>query len=309
MFSQRSYEDASDQENALPGWQQQYLQLSQGSYAGEVALLELNGVTIIRERVNVALEQFYSAPDDSLIFYGHAPASGGFYVNGNLHGGSTLGFGCRWSERLAVSQCMSDMVMVVLDLASLGIRQQPPVGVFSGRSANQAQGLYDWLETLLDLHARDHGAVAGQTEDLLADMIKDRMTLLLEHGDLAQPEIRHPSDLKDYRLLVDWLESHPQEPVTVTELSAALKLPAARLRSACQTFTGYRLDDILLIRRLNHARRDLIAARDRPRKVSDVALDWGFFHWGRFAARYRQHFGETPSETVRNFGRQTLTFA
>lgn len=299
MFSQRTYRDASEQENALPGWQQQYLQLSQGRYAGEVALLELDGVTVIRERVNVALEQFYSAPENALIFYGHAPSSGGFYVNGNLHGGSTLGFGSSWSERLAVSQCMSDMVMVVLDMQSLGIAPQSSFGVLSGRSASQAQGLYDWLDTLLDLYTRDRNAVAEPAEELFTGMIKDRMTLLLQHGDFTALNIRPIGDLKDYRLLVDWLDANPQEPITVTALAAALRLPASRLRNACLTFTGHRLDEILFIRRLNHARRDLISARETRRKVSDIALDWGFFHWGRFATRYREHFGETPSETLR----------
>jgi AraC family ethanolamine operon transcriptional activator len=27
-------------------------------------------------------------------------------------------------------------------------------------------------------------------------------------------------------------------------------------------------------------------------------MDWGFMHWSRFAARYRDLFGEPPSETL-----------
>lgn len=299
MFSQRAYRDASEQENALPGWQQQYLQLSRGRYAGEVALLELDGVTVIRERVNVALEQLYSAPENSLIFYGHAPSSGGFSVNGNLQGGSSLGFGSLWSNGLGVSQCMSDVVMVVVDIRSLSIQPQPSLGVLSGRSASQAQGLYDWLDTLFNLYIFDRDAVTETTEKLFSGMIKDRISLLLQYGDFTSVNIRQTGDLKDYRLLVNWLDAHLQEAVTVTELAAALKLPVARLRNACLTFTGHRLDDILFIRRLNHARRALIGARDARRKISDIALDCGFFHWGRFATRYHQHFGETPSDTLR----------
>jgi AraC-like DNA-binding protein len=33
--------------------------------------------------------------------------------------------------------------------------------------------------------------------------------------------------------------------------------------------------------------------------VSDVAARWGFYQFGRFAAQYRQLFGETPSATLR----------
>lgn len=35
---------------------------------------------------------------------------------------------------------------------------------------------------------------------------------------------------------------------------------------------------------------------DQP--VSRIAMDIGFFELGRFAARYREHFGETPSATL-----------
>jgi AraC-like DNA-binding protein len=30
-----------------------------------------------------------------------------------------------------------------------------------------------------------------------------------------------------------------------------------------------------------------------------VALRWGFTHYGRFAAQYRQRFGCSPSQTLR----------
>ena len=32
-------------------------------------------------------------------------------------------------------------------------------------------------------------------------------------------------------------------------------------------------------------------------RVTDVANEWGFWHLGQFAADYRRHFGELPSET------------
>jgi len=32
--------------------------------------------------------------------------------------------------------------------------------------------------------------------------------------------------------------------------------------------------------------------------VTDVALDWGFLHFGWFSQDYRRLFGETPSQTL-----------
>ncbi|MFP5456117.1 MAG: helix-turn-helix domain-containing protein, partial [Alphaproteobacteria bacterium] len=36
-----------------------------------------------------------------------------------------------------------------------------------------------------------------------------------------------------------------------------------------------------------------------PTTVSELALEWGFTHLGRFSAEYRRRFQELPSETLR----------
>ena len=54
----------------------------------------------------------------------------------------------------------------------------------------------------------------------------------------------------------------------------------------------------LKVLRLNAARQDLLEGA-RGRRVTDVALDWGFVHFGWFSQDYRRLFGETPSQTLR----------
>lgn len=50
--------------------------------------------------------------------------------------------------------------------------------------------------------------------------------------------------------------------------------------------------------RLIRVRRRLVDCRCELPHISWYAADEGFSHLGRFAALYRQHFGELPSETV-----------
>ena len=52
------------------------------------------------------------------------------------------------------------------------------------------------------------------------------------------------------------------------------------------------------IARLNAARQDLIKGDIDGLRVSEVAVRWGFYHFGRFSASYRRLFGELPSVTV-----------
>ena len=55
----------------------------------------------------------------------------------------------------------------------------------------------------------------------------------------------------------------------------------------------------MLAERLQNVRRALRQASTRHATVTTVATDHGFYELGRFAATYRQAFGETPSATLR----------
>jgi AraC family ethanolamine operon transcriptional activator len=50
--------------------------------------------------------------------------------------------------------------------------------------------------------------------------------------------------------------------------------------------------------RYNKARRCLLASDPMTHSVTGIAMDNGFYHFGRFAVEYRTMFGEMPSETL-----------
>jgi hypothetical protein len=49
--------------------------------------------------------------------------------------------------------------------------------------------------------------------------------------------------------------------------------------------------------RLNRIRRDLASEEEARCSITLLANKWGVSELGRFAARYRELFGELPSET------------
>lgn len=55
----------------------------------------------------------------------------------------------------------------------------------------------------------------------------------------------------------------------------------------------------IIATRMVGARRALLASAPDTR-IADIANEWGFFHFGRFAADYKTMFGELPSETRRS---------
>jgi AraC-like DNA-binding protein len=108
----------------------------------------------------------------------------------------------------------------------------------------------------------------------------------------------------------EWIDAHLEEAIGAEEVAAALGIDANVLVRTFKRVRGHSLAQVLLRRRLERARETLGAAGSDT-TVTDVATGLGFFELGRFATRYRQRFGEKPSETLaRSRGRapgQTTT--
>jgi AraC-like DNA-binding protein len=85
------------------------------------------------------------------------------------------------------------------------------------------------------------------------------------------------------------------EPLTLADLAAAARVSERALQTHFQRYRQCSPMRYLRDVRLEMARK-LLTQSDDPR-VDAVALRCGFGHLGRFAAEYRERFGEGPSET------------
>ncbi len=96
------------------------------------------------------------------------------------------------------------------------------------------------------------------------------------------------------------LESHVQRhlgaALTLEDLARAAGVSPRLLHLICQRCHGVAPMTWLRQRRLDAARAALLANPERG--VTDVALECGFTHLGRFSAYYRERFGELPSATA-----------
>ena len=92
-----------------------------------------------------------------------------------------------------------------------------------------------------------------------------------------------------------WLEEHYREPVSVADLAAGVGLSVRQLQEVVRARFGLTPMQLLREIRLERA-RELLSSGVAP-TVAAAAMDVGCAHLGRFAAAYRQRFGELPSET------------
>lgn len=102
----------------------------------------------------------------------------------------------------------------------------------------------------------------------------------------------------------EWIDSHLAEPITLGQLCRVAGVGERCLQVAFQSQRGMSPMRFVLERRLAAAHRHLRQAAPGA-EVTRVAIEAGFSHLGRFAALYRNAYGEAPSKTLR----ETLTRA
>jgi AraC-like DNA-binding protein len=95
------------------------------------------------------------------------------------------------------------------------------------------------------------------------------------------------------------LEANRDEPLYIPEICAAIGVPGRTLRRLCQEHLGVSPHRYLWLRRMNQTRRALTLADPHATMVTEIAANYGFWEFGRFAVTYQQLFGESPSVTLR----------
>jgi AraC-like DNA-binding protein len=102
------------------------------------------------------------------------------------------------------------------------------------------------------------------------------------------------------RRVVELIDATPAKSFTVADLALYAGVSERSLHAAFRRQLGTSPMSYLRHRRLDDAHTELLHLDPTTgAKVTDVALRHGFTHTGRFAAAYRQRFGESPSTTLR----------
>jgi transcriptional regulator GlxA family with amidase domain len=100
-----------------------------------------------------------------------------------------------------------------------------------------------------------------------------------------------------------WLRQHLTEPLTIADPCQAVQTSRRALHTAFRERLGTTPKLHLKALRLQAARSELLRGAPGTR-ITDVALNSGFLHFGWFAQDYHRFFGETPSATLRRAGRR-----
>ena len=97
----------------------------------------------------------------------------------------------------------------------------------------------------------------------------------------------------------EFLAAHPDRPLYLPEICAAIGVAERTLRASCEEHLGMGPIRFLTLRRMHLAYRALLQADPSKATVTRIVTNQGFWELGRFSVAYRELFGESPSQTLR----------
>ncbi|MGY1951324.1 helix-turn-helix domain-containing protein [Pseudomonas pergaminensis] len=280
--------DVAAQCSATPGWVQQYQQMSPGHFAGQIRYLDLQGVEVYEECMNTRVEQHFNAPAGALAFCFDGSDNALYLLNGE-------------SRNTWITPENYREVAVVFGpqfVQRHGLEVAKLEGLFMAPLTCQQNALFSrWLSgTLTRLSAEiDPASRDALTQQLLDDclFILDNACVCLDRHSLQ----RRSEERRLMARIGEWAADAPDETVNLLQLARIAGVPLRQLQQGFKTYTGMSPAQWLRLRRLNGARRELLNSTGTT--VAEVAMNWSFWHLGRFSSSYRALFKELPSETLK----------
>ena len=113
----------------------------------------------------------------------------------------------------------------------------------------------------------------------------------------VEPRKAEDLDAARVRQIEEWIDANFDEPIGIEDLARRAGVGVRSVQTAFRRLRGCTPMQMVLRRRLEAAREMLRRATPQT-TVTHVAAECGFFNFGRFSCRYRDMFGEAPSQTL-----------
>jgi AraC-like DNA-binding protein len=235
----------------------------------------------------------------------HGP---GLFCNGQeMHPGNIkqLGPGQSANQQSAGLASVGVMSLPVEDMASVGraiagIDLEPPRDPLIVAPPAPAMAKLQRLHATAAYLAENAPEIIGHHEAArgLEQALIEAMVACLTTADVAEDRAaqrRHDAIMRRFRTEV---EENPEQPLYIPELCKAIGVSGRTLRVCCQEHLGMSPKQYLLLRRMHLARRTLRNSAPTATTVTEIAAQYGFWQFGRFAGEYKSLFGELPSTTL-----------
>ncbi|MPZ39195.1 MAG: helix-turn-helix domain-containing protein [Rhizobiales bacterium] len=286
-------------------WNQEYEQIGRGRFSGQLAQVVLKQLQLGRVRWSPGVLQRGAAPTNSWVFGLPLIAQGSLHVRRRPAQPGELLVATSSDDVGFTATGRTDLMVVVIPTGLIDRWMQGRRGVDGidpdlpprhwavppAELSSRANTLSSFLDDLLgqpDFEVTPDALawVESKISDVILDMIPSAEIIEALHN-----------RARVARAVLQLLHDRKDSPPRVTEMCELVGARERTLYLSCVEAFGRPPAQLSMELRLNAARRALV----HPAKgatITSVAAQYGFVHFGRFAAMYSQRFGELPSVTL-----------
>ena len=286
------------------GWSATYRQLQAGKLLASSYSGTCGEITLADEFVSRQIEVVGTTPDAHITVV--VPiTSGGLWMNGrefNWHGVLCLPSGTemhgvtRENHRvLSMHVPITLLQMAGLDTCDVWARLIGGEAVYTA----PGDGIGDRLKRLMYAAIHEPSPVSEQSDETseLLSGLNSAVAISVERKLRATRE-----SVDEKRRVVkrsrEYIEAHLSEPIQIGEVSRCAATSISKLERTFRHELQMSPSQYILKRRLIRVNKVLKQNGSSNAHVTQVAMEHGFNHLGRFANVYSAQFGELPSETV-----------
>jgi len=283
------------------GFNLEYRQLGRGAFSAALATLEGKGISLASERFDNHLDIFNEPPEGYVgIYFGRfheaRAACGSREISQSdvvvLPAGSELEIvtrGTMHNDTLFMAQ--EDFLAAARTLTPGARLLAPRLAVVHAGDPVRLAAIRDQMDA-----AKRDGALGVEAASQILTS-----TILWLADSAGESNAEHPANGVATAIAArarSYIEEHFNQPIRMEDLCATCGVGVRTLQRCFASQYQLSASEYIKARRLNAARRDLSAAAPESDSVTGIALANGFTHLGRFSVAYREHFCESPRDTL-----------
>lgn len=282
-------QDVNAQAGQLKGWQQEYNQLSDGTFQGAMIHTDLGHFRLFQEHTSQALQQFCRVPEGA-IWIGFSATPQRVCINHQQTNANTLMVRPGGIDFELSTDINSTLFGVVIASDTLKGQSERLLGHFAETlDTPQINALRNYMATVFKAQRLRWQSKTHQ--QLLHDYFNSLLSSSEKNAQLTKNRNQAISAVRTYLS-----EANDEATITVAGLATVAGLSPRDLHRLFYDHYGVSPARFLQSRRLNKVRREL-QNNFNKRCVADIAFENGFFHLSQFSKQYCRLFGELPSKT------------
>jgi AraC-like DNA-binding protein len=163
------------------------------------------------------------------------------------------------------------------------------------RTSLYGRSLYQLVITLWNLiETNGHSVIIKNLENAI--FIALVQGPFYDRSELSTVKVSEVS-ISRVRETAEYIKNHLKKDLTIPKIAAAMQCSSRSLQNAFARHYGSSPSQFLRNCRLESARLEILESN---KTITEVALEYGFSNPGRFAKYFQQHFGQPPSDILRN---------